>query len=63
MAKTDFPLSINRRQLLATGVAVVGILPVVRRAEPAGPDFVQLPQVTPEAEPTNVSAATASAAG
>ena len=61
MAKTDFPLNIDRRRLLTSTAAVTatGIMPGVKRADAAGPDFFQSSQMTSEAAPANVSAATA----
>jgi hypothetical protein len=61
MARPDFPLSIDRRRLLASATAVTasGIVPSARPAKSAARPFVQLPQVTSEAGPANVSAATA----
>jgi hypothetical protein len=62
MAGTDLPLNIDRRRLLATAAAAVtasGIVPSARPAKSAARPFVQLPQVTSEAGPANVSAATA----
>jgi hypothetical protein len=61
MAEADFPLSINRRRLLATGAAVVtaAIVPRADRVDAALADTVQLPALTPEVPPLNVCAATA----
>jgi hypothetical protein len=61
MAKTDFPLNIDRRRLLTSAVAVTatGIVPGARPAKSAARTFVQLPQVMSEAGPANVSAAMA----
>ena len=62
MAKTNFPFSLDRRQLLATGIAITAsaILP---GREPANsgvvPYLAEPSQLTFEAAPTNVSPATA----
>jgi hypothetical protein len=59
MAKTDFPLSIDRRQLLTSAAATVtatGILPGVKLADAAAADV--LPPLTPKAEHANFCAAT-----
>jgi hypothetical protein len=60
MARTDFPLSIGRRQLLASAeVTAIGIVPGVKTANSAaGLDYGQ-PSVMPGAEPACFSAATA----
>jgi hypothetical protein len=52
MARTDFPLSIGRRQLLASAeVTAIGIVPGVKTANSAaGLDYGQ-PSVMPGAEP------------
>ena len=61
MAKTDFPLTIDRRRLLASAAAVTatGILPGVKLADAAAADVPQSSALTHQAEPTNLSAATA----
>jgi hypothetical protein len=61
MARRDFPLSINRRRLLATGAAVATAAIALRadRVDAALADTVQLPALTPEVPPLNVCAATA----
>jgi hypothetical protein len=61
MARRDFPLSINRRRLLATGVAVATAAIALRadRVDATLADTVQLPALTPEVAPLNVCAATA----
>ena len=61
MVRQDFPLNIDRRRLLTSTAAVTatGIMPGVKRADAAGPDFFQSSQMTSEAAPANVSAATA----
>jgi len=61
MAEADFPLSINRRRLLATGAAVATAAISLRadRVDAALADTVQLPALTPEVPPLNVCAATA----
>jgi hypothetical protein len=62
MAKTDFPLSIDRRRLLTSAAAITatGVVPDVNPANSAtAREFVQLPQVRSEAGPASVSAATA----
>jgi hypothetical protein len=61
MARPDFPLSINRRRLLATGAAVATAAIALRadRVDVALADTVQLPALTPEVPPLNVCAATA----
>jgi hypothetical protein len=62
MARPDFPLSINRRRLLTSAAATVtatGILPAVKLADAAAPNFLQPSQLKPQAEPANFCAATA----
>jgi hypothetical protein len=61
MAKTNFPLTIDRRRLLASAAAVTatGILPGVKLADAAAADVPQSSALTHQAEPTNLSAATA----
>jgi hypothetical protein len=61
MARPDFPLSINRSRLMTAAAAVTatGILPGVKRADAAAPDFSQSAQLTFEAEPSNFCPATA----
>jgi hypothetical protein len=61
MAKTDFPLSINRRRLLisAATVTATGILPDVKLADAAAADVLRPSPLTPKAEPANFCAATA----
>jgi hypothetical protein len=61
MARPDFPLNIDRRRLLVTGVAVAtAALPLrADRVEAALADTVQLPALTPGVPPLNVCAATA----
>jgi hypothetical protein len=61
MARPDFPLNIDRRRLLATGVAVATAAIALRadRVDAALADTVQLPALTPEVPPLNVCAATA----
>ena len=61
MAKTDFPLTIDRRRLLASAAAVTatGILPGVKLADAAAADVPQSSALTHQAEPTKLSAATA----
>jgi hypothetical protein len=61
MARRDFPLSIDRRRLLATGAAVATAAIAMRadRVDAALADTVQLPALTPEVPPLNVCAATA----
>ena len=61
MAEADFPLSINRRRLLATGAAVATAAIALRadRVDAGLADTVQLPALTPEVPPLNVCAATA----
>ena len=61
MAKTDFPLTIDRRRLLASAAAVTatGILPGVKLADAAAADVPQSSALTHQAERTNLSAATA----
>jgi hypothetical protein len=62
MAKTDFPLNIDRRRLLISAAAVTttGIVPDVKPANSAAsPDFFRSSQLTFDAVPANVSAATA----
>jgi hypothetical protein len=62
MAGPDFPLNIDRRRLLTSAAATVtatGILPDVKRAEAAGPGFLQSSQLTHQAEAPNFCAATA----
>ena len=58
MAKTVFPLSIDRRRLLTSAAAVTATAIAPDANSAAGP-FVQLPQVTSEAGPANFSAGTA----
>src|SRR6476659_7352786 len=61
MAGPDFPLSIDRRRLLATGAAVATAAIALRadRVDAALADTAQLPTLTPEVPPLNVCAATA----
>jgi hypothetical protein len=61
MARRDFPLSINRRRLLATGAAAATAAISLRadRVDAALADTVQLPALTPEVPPLTVCAATA----
>jgi hypothetical protein len=61
MAKTDFPLSMDRRRLLATGAAVAAAAISLRagRVDAALADTVQLRALTPEVPPLNVCPATA----
>jgi hypothetical protein len=62
MAGSDFPLSINRRRLLtsaAAAVTVTGIVPGVKCADGAAPDFLKPWQLTHQPEPPNFCAATA----
>jgi hypothetical protein len=63
MAKTDLPLTINRRRMLTSVAATVtatGILPGVRGADAAAATgFFQSSQLMPKAEPRNFCAATA----
>jgi hypothetical protein len=63
MARPDFPLSIDRRRLLTSAAAAAatatGILPDVKPADAAAPDFSQSSELTPEAQLMNFCAATA----
>jgi hypothetical protein len=59
MAEPDFPLTINRRRLMTATVTATGILPGVKRADAAAPDFSQSSPLTPKAEPPNFCPATA----
>jgi hypothetical protein len=62
MARPDFPLSIDRRQLLTSAVAVTatGILPGTKRGDAAAADVLQPSPLTPQqAEPPNFCGATA----
>jgi hypothetical protein len=62
MAKTDFPLCIDRRRLMTSAAATVtatGILPGAKGADAAAPDFLQSSQLTTKVEPANFCAATA----
>jgi hypothetical protein len=61
MARPDFPLGINRRRMLASAAAVTttSVLPGVKRADAAAPDFFQSSPLTLEARLRNFSAATA----
>ena len=60
MARPDFPLSINRRRLMAAAAATVtatGVVPGVKLADAAAADVLE--PLTPKAEPRNFCAATA----
>jgi hypothetical protein len=61
MAEADFPLSINRRRLMAAAAAVTatGILSGVKLADAAAADVLQSSALTLEAERANCCAATA----
>jgi len=62
IARRDFPLSIDRRRLLTSAAAITmtGVVPDVNPANSAAArDFVQPSQMTLDAGPANVSAATA----
>jgi hypothetical protein len=61
MAKTDFPLSIDRRHLLVSAAAITAVsaVPGGEQADAAAPDLFQSSPPTLEAAPTNFSAATA----
>jgi hypothetical protein len=61
MAEPDFPLSINRRRLMAAAAAVTatGILSGVKLADAAAADVLQSSALTLEAERANCCAATA----
>jgi hypothetical protein len=59
MARRDFPLSINRRRLMAAAITATGsILPVVKRADAAA-DVLQPSPLAHQAEHANFCAATA----
>jgi hypothetical protein len=62
MARSDFPLSINRRRLLTAAAAIVtatGIFPDVKPADAAAADVLRSSPLTPKTEPANFCAATA----
>jgi mRNA-degrading endonuclease toxin of MazEF toxin-antitoxin module len=61
MAKTDFPLNIDRRRLLASAVAVrvASIMPGSGPADTAPAAVIQSSAMAMEAEPANFCAATA----
>jgi hypothetical protein len=61
MAEHEFPLSVNRRRLLASAVAATAtaVLSVAKRADAAAPDFFRSGQLKSKAEPANFCAATA----
>ena len=61
MAKTDFPLNINRRRLLvsAAAIPVANIVPGAEPADTAADDVIQSSLITLEAEPATFCAATA----
>jgi len=54
MARPDFPLNIDRRRLMTAAAAVTatGVLPGVKLADAAAPDFSQSSQLTHQAEST-----------
>jgi hypothetical protein len=56
MARPDFPLHINRRRMLtsaaAATVTATGILPGLKGADAAAPDFSQSSQLMHQAEST-----------
>ncbi len=60
MAKTDFPLRIDRRRLLASAVAIpaASIVPVGNHAHTAAGAVIQSSAVAPEAEAANVCSVT-----
>ncbi len=61
MAGPDFPLTINRRRLLASAVALpaASIVPGVRPVDAAAAALIQSPTMAPEAEAANVCSVTA----
>jgi hypothetical protein len=61
VAKSDFPLRIDRRRLLVSAVAATSasIVPGIKRVHAAAPDFSQSSQPTHQAEPSNFCPATA----
>jgi len=61
MAKTDFPLNIDRRRLLTAAAAITatGIVPTGNHADSAADDVIQSSLITLEAEPATFCAATA----
>ena len=62
MARSDFPLSFNRRRLLTSAAATVtatGLLLGAKGADAVGLDFLQSSQLTLPAEPSNFCSATA----
>jgi hypothetical protein len=61
MAEHEFPLSVNRRRLLASAMAATAtaVLPGAKRADAAAPDFFRSGQLKSKAEPAYFCAATA----
>jgi len=60
MAKTDFPLSVNRRRLLTAAAAITatGIVPTGNHADTAAAAVIQSSAIAPEAEAANFCAGT-----
>ncbi len=61
MTKTDYPMQINRRRLLASLAAIpaASIVPGVEPTDPAAAAGIQSSAMTPEAGPVSCCAATA----
>ena len=65
MAKSDFPLNIDRRSLLASAVAIpaASIVAIGKPAETAVVGGIRSPAMAPEAEGANVCSVTATRLG